>query len=70
MKDHGEKIHEEMITSSDSYTTYDLGRYYVILPMLSRWDKEEFKKFFKAQLVKEGFNAITLEGGYLSWGQS
>jgi len=51
----GEKIHEEMITSSDSYTTYDLGRYYVILPMLSRWDKEEFKKFFKAQRVEEGF---------------
>ena len=22
------------------------------------------------ELVKEGFNAITLEGGYLSWGQS
>ena len=28
----GEKIHEEMITSSDSFTTYDLGKYYVILP--------------------------------------
>ena len=28
----GEKIHEEMITSSDSFTTIDLGEYYVILP--------------------------------------
>lgn len=28
----GEKIHEEMITSSDSYSTVDLGRYYAILP--------------------------------------
>jgi FlaA1/EpsC-like NDP-sugar epimerase len=28
----GEKIHEEMITSSDSYTTLDLGCYYGILP--------------------------------------
>ena len=28
----GEKIHEEMITSSDSYTTLDLGCYYAILP--------------------------------------
>ncbi len=28
----GEKIHEEMITSSDSYTTIDLGAYYAILP--------------------------------------
>ena len=24
----GEKIHEEMITASDSFTTYDLGKYY------------------------------------------
>ena len=28
----GEKIHEEMITSADSYTTFDLGSYYAILP--------------------------------------
>ena len=28
----GEKIHEEMITESDSYTTIDLGKYYAILP--------------------------------------
>jgi len=28
----GEKIHEEMITASDSYNTVDLGRYYAILP--------------------------------------
>lgn len=28
----GEKIHEEMITSSDAASTVDLGRYYAILP--------------------------------------
>lgn len=28
----GEKIHEEMITSSDSFTTIDLDNYYAILP--------------------------------------
>ena len=28
----GEKIHEEMITASDSVTTIDLGAYYAILP--------------------------------------
>ena len=28
----GEKIHEEMITASDSFTTFDLGPYYAILP--------------------------------------
>ena len=27
----GEKIHEEMITASDSFTTIDLGEYYAIL---------------------------------------
>jgi len=28
----GEKIHEEMITVSDSFSTFDLGNYYAILP--------------------------------------
>ena len=28
----GEKIHEEMITTSDSFSTVDLGNYYAILP--------------------------------------
>jgi len=28
----GEKIHEEMITSSDSFNTYEIGDYYAILP--------------------------------------
>ncbi len=28
----GEKIHEEMITASDSYNTVDMGKYYAILP--------------------------------------
>ena len=28
----GEKIHEEMITSSDSFSTIDIGQYYAILP--------------------------------------
>lgn len=32
----GEKIHEEMISTSDSFTTIDLGNYYAILPSDSR----------------------------------
>ena len=28
----GEKIHEEMITAADSFTTFDLGEYFAILP--------------------------------------
>ncbi len=52
----GEKIHEEMITSSDSFTTYDLGKYYVILPQNPLWNLSSFIKKFEAQKVAEGFH--------------
>ena len=52
----GEKIHEEMITSSDSYNTYDLGKYYVILPTVTNWNMEDYKKAFNAQKVENGFS--------------
>ena len=52
----GEKIHEEMITSSDSYNTYDLGKYYAILPTLTPWDLNEFIKAHSAKQVPEGFS--------------
>lgn len=52
----GEKIHEEMITSSDSFTTYDLGKYYVILPQVPVWDLTEYLISFKAKEVPKGFN--------------
>jgi UDP-N-acetylglucosamine 4,6-dehydratase len=52
----GEKLHEEMITSSDSYTSYDLGDYYVILPQVPAWDKEEYIRENKAKPVPEGFS--------------
>lgn len=52
----GEKIHEEMITASDSFTTYDLGQYYVILPQTPNWKLEDYQAHFKAQPVATGFN--------------
>lgn len=52
----GEKVHEEMITSSDSFTTYDLGKYYVILPQVTNWNLEDYKKTFNAKQVPIGFN--------------
>jgi len=52
----GEKIHEEMITSSDSFTTYDLGQYYVILPQVPNWDIQAYVKNFEAMLVEQGFS--------------
>jgi UDP-N-acetylglucosamine 4,6-dehydratase (inverting) len=51
----GEKLHEEMITSSDSFFTYDLGKYYVILPSVTLWNLSEFVQHFNAKKVPEGF---------------
>jgi UDP-N-acetylglucosamine 4,6-dehydratase (inverting) len=52
----GEKIHEEMITYSDSFSTYDIGNYFVVLPQITTWNLIEFLNFYKAIKVKEGFN--------------
>lgn len=51
----GEKIHEEMITSSDSFHTYDLGKYYVILPVTHLWKLDSFIEKYNAKPVKKGF---------------
>lgn len=52
----GEKVHEEMISSSDSYNTYDIGNYFVILPTIVNWNLNEFINKFKAKKVPVGFN--------------
>ncbi len=52
----GEKIHEEMITSSDSFFTYDCGRYYAILPQVPRFNLEEFISHHGAKKVEQGFH--------------
>ncbi len=52
----GEKVHEEMITPSDSFYTYDLGKYYTILPATHKWSLEEFKQTFNAKKVPLGFS--------------
>lgn len=51
----GEKIHEEMITESDSYNTVDVGRYYVILPQNPPWNYDEYFIKQKAKKVPGGF---------------
>lgn len=51
----GEKVHEEMISISDSFTTYDIGKYFVILPQATNYKFEEFKMKYNAQKVPEGF---------------
>jgi UDP-N-acetylglucosamine 4,6-dehydratase len=52
----GEKIHEEMITSSDSFYTYDLGKYYTILPSVPNFKINDFIISFGAKKVAEGFS--------------
>ena len=51
----GEKIHEEMITSSDSFSTYDLGKYYTILPHGMNFKTNDFIDHFNAKRVELGF---------------
>lgn len=52
----GEKIHEEMITASDSFYCYDLGKYYVILPATHKWKLVDFVSKFNAVKVPVGFS--------------
>jgi FlaA1/EpsC-like NDP-sugar epimerase len=52
----GEKIHEEMITTSDAFNTYDLGKYFTILPSVTSFNLNEFIKTFNAKKVPKGFN--------------
>ncbi|WP_149276964.1 UDP-N-acetylglucosamine 4,6-dehydratase (inverting) [Pareuzebyella sediminis] len=51
----GEKVHEEMITSSDSFFTYNLGKYFVIIPQTPIWNSADFISNFNAELVPNGF---------------
>jgi UDP-N-acetylglucosamine 4,6-dehydratase/5-epimerase len=49
----GEKLHEEMITASDSYNTIDVGTYYAILP--SDADMNKYLTTYNAKMVEKGF---------------
>jgi FlaA1/EpsC-like NDP-sugar epimerase len=52
----GEKIHEEMITASDSFNTVDLGRYYAILPAGEHYTIDEYCARTGARRVEPGFS--------------
>jgi FlaA1/EpsC-like NDP-sugar epimerase len=51
----GEKLHEEMITSSDSPSTIDLGGYYAILGAGMQNKMPAYLKALKAMPVQPGF---------------
>ena len=51
----GEKIHEEMITGSDSYNTVDMGRYFAILPMVGNINRQHYCETKGCIPVTSGF---------------
>jgi UDP-N-acetylglucosamine 4,6-dehydratase/5-epimerase len=59
----GEKLHEEMITPSDSFNTVDMGRYYAILPSSGDYSVAEYCTQAGVKRVPEGFcyNSATNE---------
>lgn len=52
----GEKIHEEMITASDSFNTVDMGRYYAILSTSASYSMAQYCSERSAQPVQQGFS--------------
>jgi UDP-N-acetylglucosamine 4,6-dehydratase/5-epimerase len=51
----GEKVHEEMITASDSFNTVDLGAYYAILPVNAKYTLQDYCAKMGATEVSQGF---------------
>ena len=51
----GEKLHEEMITSSDSFNTLDLGEYFAILPSDKTKIRQSYIDSMSAVPVEDGF---------------
>ena len=50
----GEKLHEQMISSEDSYYTYEYSEYYKILPQINEWGKDNLR-IKNGKKVPEGF---------------
>jgi UDP-N-acetylglucosamine 4,6-dehydratase (inverting) len=51
----GEKLHEEMITTTDALSTVEFDRYFVILPSIELWNVDEFASAFNGKLCGDGF---------------
>ncbi|CCH55855.1 UDP-N-acetylglucosamine 4,6-dehydratase [Fibrisoma limi BUZ 3] len=51
----GEKLHEEMITETDSLNTVETDKYYVITPSTPTWSVDEYLKAFNGRRVEMGF---------------
>ena len=57
----GEKIHEEMITPSDSFNTFDLGKYFCIVNEPEKYNSYYEKNNFLFKKVKENFSYNSLD---------
>jgi len=57
----GEKLHEEMVSSSEGYNTVDLGKYYSILPSFYNYSVDQYIKKFGGKKVKKNFSYNSLE---------
>lgn len=51
----GEKLHEEMITDTDSLSTIEFGNYFAILPSTSNYSEEDYIRHYNAKKVALGF---------------
>ncbi|MBN1461950.1 MAG: UDP-N-acetylglucosamine 4,6-dehydratase (inverting) [Armatimonadetes bacterium] len=51
----GEKLHEEMITETDSLTTIEFAEYFVMLPSVAQWDIGKFMSTFGGKMREPGF---------------
>lgn len=52
----GEKLHEEMVTSTDALNTVEFSKYFVILPSIGLWDVNCFLKEFTGKMCPDGFS--------------
>ena len=50
----GEKLHEQMISSEDSFYTYEYPEHFKILPQINNWDKDA-NRIKDGKKVAEGF---------------
>ena len=52
----GEKLHEQMVTETDSFHTLEFDRYYVILPSMPLWDVSKYMMELHGKKCNPGFS--------------
>lgn len=60
----GEKIHEEMITETDSLNTIELDHYFVICPYSLKWSFDDYLNAYQGRTVPEGFRYYSGENDH------